>query len=71
MNEPPGQGESLGSASAATRTITIRVKGMTCAGCTASVEKALKKTDGVEDARVSYERGEAWIKYDDRNVGFA
>ncbi len=28
----------------------------------------MKKTDGVKDARVSYEKGEAWIKYDDRKI---
>ena len=28
----------------------------------------MKKTDGVKEARVSYEKGEAWIKYDDRMI---
>jgi len=53
---------------AATRTVTLRVRGMTCGGCATSVEKALKSTDGVEDARVSFERGKAVIKYDDQKV---
>ncbi|MCA1636633.1 MAG: cation transporter, partial [Acidobacteria bacterium] len=39
--------------------------------CARSVEQALKKTDGVEDARVSFERREAWIKYDDRKITVA
>ena|SRR5215216_7949214 len=58
----------VGSVSAITRTVTLKVKGMTCGGCTTSVEKALKSTDGVEEARVSFERGRAVIKYDDQKV---
>jgi periplasmic mercuric ion binding protein len=56
------------AASAATRTTTIYVTGMTCAGCAISIEQVLKNTEGVEDVRVSYERGEAVVKYDDRKV---
>ncbi|HEU4594833.1 MAG TPA: heavy metal-associated domain-containing protein [Pyrinomonadaceae bacterium] len=54
--------------SAATRTTTIYVTGMTCAGCAISIEQVLKNTEGVEEVRVSYERGEAVVKYDDRKV---
>jgi copper chaperone len=61
----------VGSASAITRTVTLRVRGMTCGGCATSVEKALKSTDGVEDVRVSFERGRAVIKYDDQRVTVA
>jgi mercuric transport protein len=57
-----------GGALAATRTTTIYVTGMTCGGCAISIEQALNKTEGVEDVRVSYERGEAVVKYDDRKV---
>ena len=53
---------------AGTRTATIYVTGMTCAGCVISIEQALKNTEGVEDVRVSFERGEAVVKYDDRKV---
>lgn len=56
---------------AATKTVTIRVKGMTCGGCATSVEKALKSTEGVQEARVSFERGKAVIKYDDQKVTIA
>jgi len=31
----------------------------------------LKKTEGVEEAQVSYEKGEAVIKYDDQKVTIA
>jgi copper chaperone len=60
-----------GAVSAATKTITMRVKGMSCGGCATSVEKALKATDGVMDARVTFERGKAVIKYDDQKVTVA
>jgi periplasmic mercuric ion binding protein len=53
---------------AATKMVTIRVRGMTCGGCATSVEKALKATEGVQEARVSFERGKALIKYDDQKV---
>jgi mercuric transport protein len=61
---------SLGSlsVSAATKTTTIRVEGMKCNQCSASVAKALKATDGVEKVEVSSEKGEAVIQYDDQKV---
>jgi copper chaperone len=59
---------SASHACAATKMVTIRVKGMTCGGCATSVEKALKATEGVQEARVSFESGKALIKYDDQKV---
>lgn len=59
------------SVSAATQTVTIKVEGMHCGGCSSSVAKALKATPGVEDAQVSFEKGEAMIKYDDQKVTVA
>jgi mercuric transport protein len=56
------------SALAATRTTTIRVEGMKCKNCSASVTKALKATDGVEKVEVNHEKGEAIIQYDDQKV---
>lgn len=57
--------------SAASKTVTIKIEGMTCGGCTSSVTKALKATDGVEDVQVSLEKGEAMVKYDDQKVTVA
>ncbi|MBD0372440.1 MAG: heavy-metal-associated domain-containing protein [Pyrinomonadaceae bacterium] len=54
--------------SAATKTVKIRVEGMHCGGCASSVAKALKATEGVEEAEVSFEKGEAVVKYDDQKV---
>ena len=56
------------TALAATRTITIRVQGMTCGGCATSVENALKSTDGVEKASVNFKSGKAVITYNDQKV---
>ena len=59
---------SLTTAFAATKTTTIRVEGMKCNKCSASVAKALKATAGVEEAVISSEKGEAVITYDDEKV---
>ncbi|HWT02873.1 MAG TPA: heavy metal-associated domain-containing protein [Pyrinomonadaceae bacterium] len=59
------------AASAATRTVVLRVKGMTCGGCATTVEQALKATEDVESASVSFERARAVVKYDHRKVTVA
>jgi copper chaperone CopZ len=59
------------TAAAFTKTVTIKVAGMKCSKCSASVTKALKATDGVEDAEVSSDKGEAVIKYDDQKLNEA
>ncbi len=59
---------SITIVSAAIRTVTIKVQGMTCGGCATRVEEALKSTDGVQEVNVSFERGRAVIKYDDQKV---
>ena len=61
---------SLGvvGASASSATVTIRVEGMHCGGCASSVEKKLKATKGVQEVRVSFEKKEAWVKYDDQKI---
>jgi len=56
------------TAAAFTKTVTIKVEGMKCAKCSASVTKALKATEGVQEAQVSSDKGEAVIKYDDQKL---
>ena len=56
------------SAFAATKTVTIRVKGMKCGNCAASVTKALKATDGVQDVAVDVKKGEAVVTFDDEKT---
>jgi copper chaperone CopZ len=54
--------------SAAVRKSVIRVEGMHCKMCSASVTKALKATSGVKSVEVSAEKGEAVVQYDDEKV---
>ena len=44
-------------------TITIGIRGMTSGGCVASVQRALKALDGVENVDVSLEQQQARIGY--------
>ncbi|MBU5675758.1 cadmium-translocating P-type ATPase [Alkaliphilus sp. MSJ-5] len=46
------------------REITIPIKGMTCASCSAAVERALKKQNGVIEASVNLATEKAKVKYD-------
>ncbi len=52
-------------ASAAPKTVTLSVPGMTCAACPITIKKALTEVDGVTDAEVSFERKEAVVTFDD------
>jgi mercuric ion binding protein len=52
-------------ASAAPRTVTLSVPGMTCAACPITIKKALLKVAGVSKVEVSYEKLEAVVTYDD------
>ena len=56
------------SAYAATKSATIRIDGMKCEKCSASVTKALKATEGVQKVEVSHEKGVAVVEYDDQKV---
>lgn len=57
-----------GTVRAVTRTVTIYIRGMTCEACAIAIEQELKNTEGVAEVQVSYERGEAHVKYDDQKV---
>jgi mercuric transport protein len=50
------------------RTVELAVEGMTCASCTFAVKAALKKLDGVKDAKVSYREKKAVVTYDPDRV---
>ena len=45
-------------------TVTLKVEGMTCGGCVASVTRVLKATPGVADAVVRLEAGSATVTFD-------
>lgn len=42
---------------------TLLVDGMSCAGCSNSLEKALKETEGMEKASVNFANSRAYIEY--------
>jgi copper chaperone len=44
-------------------TIRIGIRGMTCGGCVASVQRALKQIDGVEKVDVSLAENRATVEY--------
>ncbi len=48
----------------AAQTSTLKVSGMACGACAATVEKAVKKLDGVTAAVVSQPKGTAEITFD-------
>lgn len=50
---------------AANRTTTLAVPGMDCAACPITVKKALSRVEGVGDVRVSFEKRQATVTFDD------
>ena len=53
------------SAWAAPRTVTLDVPGMNCITCPITINKALKKVDGVQEAKTHYAKKEAVVTFDD------
>jgi Cu+-exporting ATPase len=54
--------------SPAVSSVTLTVEGMTCASCSVAVRTALKRLDGVRDARVSVEEKRAVVDYEPARV---
>ena len=50
------------------QTVALTVEGMTCASCTVAVRTALKKLDGVKDAKVSVSEKRALVEYEPTKV---
>ena len=53
------------SAWATSKTVTLKVPGMTCPACPVTVKKALNKIDGVSKVEVQYEKKIAVVTLDD------
>ena len=49
-------------------TTVVKITGMTCMGCVASVKKVLTAIDGVQSVEVSLETAQATIGYDAARV---
>ncbi len=60
-----------GTVAAATQTVTLAVKGMTCPVCPITVKKALNRVAGVTKTEVRFKRKEAIVTFDNTktNVG--
>lgn len=43
---------------------TLKVTGMSCSGCSAAVERALKRVTGVSSVNVDLKAGQASVEYD-------
>ncbi len=50
------------------KTLRFEVGGMTCGGCTGSLERALGKVDGVSRAEVTLQPGAATVEIDPDRV---
>ena len=50
-------------------TITMKVDGMTCGGCVASVTRVLKAVPGVADVEVTLQPGAAKVTFDPARTG--
>jgi len=46
----------------------VKVKGMSCGGCRAGVENALKRVPGVVSVAVSLESAEAVVEFDENKA---
>jgi copper chaperone len=51
-----------------TKTITIKIEGMTCGHCEKTVKNEILKLDGVSEAKVSQSAGIAEVTFDDAKV---
>ena len=50
---------------ATSKTVTLRVPGMTCSACPITVKKALQKVQGVQKVTATFEPKEAVVTFDD------
>jgi copper chaperone len=50
-------------------TIVLKVKGMTCGGCVASVTRVLRALPGVNEVAVALDQGTATITFDPQRAG--
>lgn len=49
----------------------IKIEGMSCGGCRAAVEGALRKVPGVLSAAVSLEKAEAAVEFDEKKTALS
>lgn len=48
---------------------TVKIEGMTCMGCVASVKRVLGGLDGIDHAEVTLKPAQAAVTYDPARIG--
>jgi len=48
--------------------VTLRVEGMTCTGCEANIEKAVRNLSGVKQVKADYKKGEVKVTFEKGKV---
>lgn len=51
------------------QSVVLKVQGMHCGGCAQSIKRLLEREPGVESAEVSFEAGEARVRFDSARLG--
>ncbi len=46
------------------QSVILSIQGMHCGGCAQSIKRLLERQPGVESAEVSFETGEAHVRFD-------
>ncbi len=46
------------------KTVQLSIKGMDCAGCAQTIERSLKRIDGVRDVRIDWQKGDGEVEFD-------
>lgn len=52
----------------ATKKTTFKITGMSCTSCAATIEKALKQTDGIDKGHVNFATEKATVEYDPKKI---
>ncbi len=50
------------------QSVVLKIQGMHCGGCAQSIKRLLEREPGVESAEVSFEAGEARVRFDPSRV---
>ncbi|MBQ3966576.1 MAG: heavy-metal-associated domain-containing protein, partial [Treponema sp.] len=48
--------------------VRLKIGGMTCINCQTKIERGLLSLSGVSSAKVSWEKGEAEVMYDEKAI---
>ncbi len=51
------------------QSVLLKIQGMHCGGCAQSIKRLLEREPGVESAEVSFESGEARVRFDPARLG--